>query len=88
MRTCLCHFHTDYLMSKELDNIIDIDGAGRAYGTPPACATPGTPLIALFDFAAAFPSVAHAWIWEALDALKLPPGLVALLQAVYEANVA
>ena len=71
-----------------LNNVIDMDAAGRAYGIPAKSVAPGLPCIALFDFAAAFPSIAHVWIWAAIGALGLPGGLVDLLKAVYHANVA
>ena len=42
----------------------------------------------LLDFAAAFPSVAHCWIWAAIAALNLPEGLINLLKGAYHCNVA
>ena len=40
------------------------------------------PATALFDFAAAFPSLAQAWLWEVLQRMLTPSGLLAFLQAV------
>ena len=47
-----------------------------------------TPLLLLFDYAAAFPSAAHTWILLILTFLKLPFGLFLLVQALYHRSLA
>lgn len=37
----------------------------------------------LFDIAAAFPSLSHEWLWEALHALRIPHWRVATARALY-----
>jgi endonuclease/exonuclease/phosphatase family metal-dependent hydrolase len=39
--------------------------------------------IVLFDFAAAFPSLAHCWIFEVLAFMKLPAFLIAIIRRLY-----
>jgi len=46
------------------------------------------PLIVLFDFAAAFPSVAHAWLRAVLVAIKVPTGLLNVFDGLYHTNTA
>ena len=46
------------------------------------------PLLLLFDYAAAFPSVAHTWILLILTFLKIPTGLFSLVKALYHRNLA
>ena len=84
-----CQVQRGFVPGRQLlSNVIDIDAAGRKFGLPPKRIQPGVPCIALLDFAAAFPSVAHIWIWSAIEALQLPGGFVELLKGVYFDNVA
>jgi len=46
------------------------------------------PLLLLFDYAAAFPSVSHAWIRLILQFIRLPSGLFAVVCALYHKNQA
>ena len=41
---------------------------------------------ALFDYAAAFPSVSHAWLLAVLHKIKIPKGVLNALHALYEGN--
>ena len=41
------------------------------------------PLWFFFDFAAAFPSVAHQWIWIVITRCGLPDGLQEIIRAMY-----
>ncbi len=41
------------------------------------------PLLALFDFAAAFPSIIHGWILVCLRHRGFPPGFIAFIEAIY-----
>ena len=44
------------------------------------------PFLALFDYAAAFPSVAHAWILAVLKHIKVPRGVLNIFKALYDGN--
>ena len=44
------------------------------------------PLLLLFDYAAAFPSVAHAWLFLVLDAIKLWRGFRTAIKRLYKGN--
>ena len=39
--------------------------------------------MAFFDFAAAFPSVAHAWLFNTIRAAGFPDGFISLFEGVY-----
>ena len=42
------------------------------------------PVTVLWDYVAAFPSVAHAWLFLVLEAIKLPAGLLNVVRALYD----
>ncbi len=44
------------------------------------------PILTLFDFAAAFPSVAHLWLFMVLSALKIPNYLMNAIKKLYDGN--
>ena len=44
------------------------------------------PIIALFDYASAFPSVAHAWILAVFRVIKIPRGVLNAFNALYSGN--
>ena len=44
------------------------------------------PILTFFDFAAAFPSVAHAWMWAVLHILLIPDGLLNAIKTLYKDN--
>jgi len=46
------------------------------------------PILVLFDFAAAFPSVAHAWIFTVLRGIKLWGGYISGIKGLYTSNKA
>ena len=48
----------------------------------------GLPMMVLFDYAAAFPSVAHAWIDAVLRTIKVPRGVLNVFRALYKSNQA
>ena len=41
------------------------------------------PILAAYDYEAAFPSVIHAWIWLVLFYRKLPADFIKLFQGIY-----
>jgi len=46
------------------------------------------PVLVLFDFAAAFPSVAHAWLRAVLSAVLIPQGVLNAFNVLYDRNQA
>ena len=42
------------------------------------------PLLFLLDFACAFPSVAHAWLFIVLHAINMPIGLIRFIESMYK----
>ena len=67
-----------------LANVVEIDTAARLVDFQVG---PGElPAITLFDFAAAFPSLAHAFLMIALKAAILNPSALAFVSALYENN--
>ena len=40
-----------------------------------------------FDYAAAFPSVAHSWIYFVLEAMNIDPQAINLIKAMYAQGV-
>jgi len=46
------------------------------------------PLTVLFDFASAFPSVAHAWLFAVLEAIRLWPAFLRAIRNLYKGNLA
>jgi len=69
-----------------LQNIVDIDTKARIADMV-ANISKSLPLLVLFDFAAAFPSVAHAWLFLCLQAARLPQLIINYVLALYTANV-
>ena len=51
-------------------------------------AVAATPIAACFDFAAAFPSVSHRWLFAILHHLEVPRGFSAFVGAIYSDNEA
>ena len=65
-----------------LDNVVDLDSASRRLDL---LATPGLiPILVFWDFAAAFPSIAHEYLMSCLRAAGLPAGFLNLVAAIYE----
>ncbi len=44
------------------------------------------PVLLLFDFAAAFPSVKHRWLWLVAKGIGMPKGLLTALKRMYSGN--
>ena len=66
-----------------LQNVIDIETHAIVDARLP---TRSAALI-FFDFAAAFPSVARAFIWIALEAIGIPKKVIKAIQALYVNNI-
>ncbi len=54
-------------------NPVDLDAAGRIFGT--AEARHLAPVFAIWDFKAAFPSLAHDWLRHVIEHMQLPAAL-------------
>ena len=65
-----------------LDNIVEMDGYGRCYSAAPS-ASADLPMMLGYDFAQAFPSMQHAWLWDAVGAWEIPSGGLDLLKVNY-----
>ena len=61
-------------------NILTIEAQALAFAASPAVKTGG---ILPFDFGAAFPSVAHAWIMFVLARMHLPDEIVTIIMNLY-----
>ena len=64
-----------------VNNIVDLDSIGRIYGADPSS---HLPVIALFDFAAAFPSIMHKYLWKSLKEIGLPKQIIKILKLLYK----
>ena len=77
-----------------LQNVVDLDSFARIFGMFAAAfnITNCDPcklkiaILAFFDFAAAFPSVAHEWIFICLDAANAPDWLINYIRGLYSRN--
>ncbi len=73
-----------------LGNVVDLDAAARIHsmhfmfqGYNPVDQVKWLPILALFDFAAAFPSIIHGWIFCCLRHRGFPPGFICFIEAIY-----
>eukprot|EP00972_Heterocapsa_arctica_P038598 5688248-Heterocapsa_arctica.AAC.1 len=62
-----------------LDNIYETESHAMAWSIAEVI----RPAIALFDFAAAFPSVIHQWLQAVLSRLGLPLFMLEAIKALY-----
>lgn len=62
-------------------NIVDLDFAGRLYAGSPTSHLPS--ILVLWDFANAFPSVFHSWIFGVFRAWHFPIGFQNLLFGIF-----
>ncbi len=66
------------------DNVIEIEGFAQSY----AIAEAEDPAILLFDIKAAFPSLAHSWLWVVLIRMGIPKAIISAIRALYRGGVA
>ena len=83
-----CHLQRGFVLGRQLvGNVMDLDTCARICGmdalAPIAKVKFICPLLALFDFAAAFPSVAHEWLFAVLAARGCPDGFINVVRAMY-----
>ena len=64
-----------------LDNVINLDSVAHIL----ACQFPNAAMVFL-DFWAAFPSVAHSYMWNLLEYMGLPKKLIQILKGLYKRN--
>jgi len=75
------HLQRGFIVDRQLlDNVIDLDSHARIAGM---LHPDDFPAVALFDFAAAFPSLAHKWIFLAIYFCGFPAGFIAIVEANY-----
>ncbi len=67
-----------------LQHVPDLDVAARIVGGPMNAIR--LPMLVLFDFMAAFPSVALAWIWTVLGAMGVHPGFCEVIAGLCHLN--
>ena len=65
-----------------LQNVLDVEAAPFAASYD----ADRKPVILLFDFAAAFPSLSHAYLWSCLRVLRLPELAISALQTLFADN--
>ena len=81
----LCKLQRGFVPGEQLiENVLDLDTASRIHGMQSSAAL--KPILALWDFAAAFPSVLHAWIFMVIRAYEFPGGAQNLINAMYFMN--
>ena len=64
--------------------MLDLDTVSRLAALRPEL----LPVLVLFDFANAFPSVFHAWVFAVLNFVQAPLGFRNLVKGLYHNNVA
>ncbi len=73
-----------------LNNVVDLDSASRIYSNHAIGRGYGAgnialiPILALFDFATAFPSVIHDWIFLNLQHRNFPAWFTCLIRSIYK----
>ena len=73
-----------------VDNVVTLDAQARIQdhiaGAKDHLPISQIPIMPLYDFAAAFPSIAHEFMFVVFAALRLPIGLLLFLEALYSNN--
>ena len=73
-----------------LNNVVTLDAQSRKFDLVHAAQKnkliADTPFLAFFDFCAAFPSIAHTFIFIVLEAVGLPQGLINFFKTLYTNN--
>ena len=64
-----------------LENVVELDTKGRIFSLQASPAD--LPILAMSDFAAAFPSVIHGWISACLVIYGFPDGFRNLVDGIY-----
>ena len=83
----ICRIQRGFVQGRQmLANIIDLDTRAHCFGL----ASPShlIPILVLFDFSAAFPSVSHTWLFLALEAMHFTPEFINMVKSLYTNNIA
>jgi len=81
IRTAACKIQRGFIVGRNfVDNIVDLDTVARIYGMNPLSLLP---LLALYDFGAAFPSVIHQWLFLCLQFAGIPEGMMNIFYEMY-----
>ena len=81
----ISHLQRGFVPKRQLlANVVELDAMSHAY----AIAAPGSaiPMLVLFDFAAAFPSISHEWLFLTLHAMQFPIGFINFIHMMYKDN--
>ena len=82
-----CELQRGFVHGRQLlANVVDLDVYGRIFGMESVRGDPA--VLTFWDFAAAFPSVAHLWIFAVARAYKLPAGVCWVVRCMYFFNSA
>ena len=65
-------------------NVLDLDTYSHIHAMMSNLAS--LPILVFFDFAAAFPSISHTWLFMTLEAMKFPAGFINLVKTMYTDN--
>ena len=82
-----CRIQKGFIAYRQmLANVVELDARAHCF----ALCSPAylLPLIVLFDFSAAFPSVSHTWLFMCLEAMKFPTGFINVVRSLYSDNIA
>ena len=85
MARSACALQRGFIPGRQLlENVLNLDTHARAQGMRDGGCR--IPILAFWDYAAAFPSVAHAWLFRALASAGAPDGLLSLVRGMYNFN--
>ena len=85
MARSACALQRGFIPGRQLlENVLNLDTHARAQGMRDGGCR--IPILAFWDYAAAFPSVAHAWLFRALASAGAPDGLLSLARGMYNSN--
>ena len=79
---CACQIQNGFVLGRQLlQNIVNLDTFARAvtFGD----ASMFLPILMFFDFAAAFPSVLHRWLFKVIEKQGMPEGMRNVVKALY-----
>ena len=77
---------------RQLDNVVELDALARSFFVdfcqcPTTLSVPSAvPVLAFFDYATAFSSIAHQWLMAVLFIMGVPDGLLDFIKSIYFLN--
>lgn len=89
-----CWIQRGFIPARQLvDNVVDVDSAARLYSMlatqedlSDKDPVEDLPAMAFFDFQAAFPSLAHKWLFQIIGRYGFPEGFKNVIKATYHSN--